>query len=159
MGEENELQLAFLKAEKMRTDIAMNHAKENAAKYRNEAGALKRKIKELQHLKDKQNNQEIQKLKSVVVDLENKAKENDNLELELAFYKAEKQRMEIKIDFESKTKKQVKELNKELTKQIHSEKEKVRRLSQQLNITDLDELNVNKNDMENITNTWQQEME
>eukprot|EP01083_Nonionella_stella_P301908 1038419_1 len=142
--ENDQLELAFLQAEKQRMAIAYDHQKENATKYRQESAVLKNKIKEMETSTRKRTQSradELQTAKTRLDSLEKKAKVSENMELELAFYKAEKQRMEVKIEFQDRNQKQTKELNKELQKAVKSEKEKVRRLSQSFNVSDIEELN------------------
>merc|ERR1712228_41819 len=93
-----ELTLAYLKAEKQRTDIALQHAKENVTRYRQEANAMKKKIKELETHRPRPS--AFNSLQSKVVNLEKKVEDNANMELQVSFLKAEKQRMEVNLEFQ-----------------------------------------------------------
>merc|ERR1712228_219630 len=97
-SDDAELMLAYLKAEKQRTDIALAHAKENVTRYRQEANAMKKKIKELETHRPRPS--AFNSLQSKVVNLEKKVEDNANMELQVSFLKAEKQRMEVNLEFQ-----------------------------------------------------------
>merc|ERR1711933_551468 len=112
-------------------------------KYREEVNTLKAKIKDLEYKASDGDREQLRKL-------EDKVKDNENLELELAFYKAEKQRMDGKFEFQEKNTKQTKELNKELQKAVKQEKEKVRRMSQQLDANQINQVVQHHNDTDEL---------
>jgi len=65
----------------------------------------------------------------------------ENLELELAFYKAEKQRNEVTIEYQEKSTKELRATVKAQKVEVATEKEKVRRLSTQIEASDIAALN------------------
>eukprot|EP01084_Bolivina_argentea_P084933 153539_1 len=134
-----ELQLHYLKAEKQRTDIKVE--------------SQANRIKDLKENDLKELNEAKEKLKK----LENKAKMAENKELELAFFKAEKQRMDVAFEVTQSSLKQAKQLNKQLQQAvIHEKEERVsfeRRMSKQFGVDDVNQLSNlaalhNKNDDE-----------
>eukprot|EP00484_Ammonia_sp_Unknown_P016924 CAMPEP_0197045870 /NCGR_PEP_ID=MMETSP1384-20130603/21656_1 /TAXON_ID=29189 /ORGANISM="Ammonia sp." /LENGTH=1661 /DNA_ID=CAMNT_0042477547 /DNA_START=48 /DNA_END=5034 /DNA_ORIENTATION=- len=137
--EDAELELAHLKAERQRMEIAYEHATTSATELRQQVSTLKETIKVLERKASTVD--QVDTLKSKLQELEDKAAKAGDLELELAYFKAEQQRMQIKMEFGQKSYKQAKELNKSLEKEVKSEKEKVRRLSQQINPRDIETLN------------------
>merc|ERR1719242_2264708 len=106
-------------------DIAYKHAQESAKKHREEAAALKEQIALMTQQNANSNStpdpmqtEELQRLKERVKKLK-------DMELELGYYKDEKRRMEVEVQFNAQELSKVKEANEELVS-------KVRRLSKQI---------------------------
>merc|ERR1712083_292702 len=75
-----------------------------------------------------------------VINLEKKVEDGQNNELKISFLEAEKKRMEVALDFQTKQKQEAKDKVKAVQKEVEQQKDKVRRMSATLNIDNMDQL-------------------
>ena len=80
------------------------------------------------------------------------------MELELAFYKAEKLRMDVKFDLNQKTLTETRQRNRTLSEAVQAEKDKVRRLSKHIEVSDIEALNASRGHSK-TEEEWNEEME
>merc|ERR1719242_617478 len=106
-------------------DIAYKHALESAKKHREEAAVLKEQIALMTQQNANSNSTPDPTQTEELKRLKERVKKLKDMELELGYYKDEKRRMEVEVQFNAQELSKVKEANEELVS-------KVRRLSKQI---------------------------